>query len=139
MSESIEKELDAMNFSGKLEFIKKKYKNKRIVLYGAGAYCEKLLRHYDLSKLNIVAIADKRFENNESEFLGYKAISPFDIKNQNPDIVLVCVVDEVSIEQYFLFVLFEKIGRFKFDFIFGSKKSLKEKIAREWECIIRCY
>ena len=41
--------------------------------------------------MNIIGIADKRFEKNkeEKEFLGYKTYAPQEIKEVNPDYVLV--------------------------------------------------
>ena len=41
------------------------YKNKKIVLYGAGQFCNCVFENYDLSKLNIIAIADARFEDKD--------------------------------------------------------------------------
>lgn len=83
-------------FDKQLKKLEKKFNGKSIVLYGAGAFFEVLKANYDLSKLNIVAIADKRFEN-EGDFLGYKAIPPEKIEELAPDCVLVSTLKFVNI------------------------------------------
>ena len=69
----------------------KKLKNKKVVLYGAGAFLELIKEYFDISELNIVAVSDKRFakQGAEGEFLGYKAIAPNKIREVKPDCVLV--------------------------------------------------
>jgi len=69
----------------------KKLKGKKVVLYGAGAFLQTINKYYDLSGLNIIGIADKKYEkeNKEEEFLGYKTYSPDKIKELNPDYVVV--------------------------------------------------
>ena len=72
----------------------KKYKNKKIVLYGAGFMSKTLFQQYDLSKLNIKAVCDLKFEKdkkeeNKSDFFNYKTISPNELKEFDCDIILV--------------------------------------------------
>ena len=84
--------LESFNFGKHIKKLTKKLKDKSVVLYGAGSFLEVINKYYDLSGLNIIGIADKRFEkyeNNETEFLGYKAVKPNEIKDLNPDYVLV--------------------------------------------------
>jgi len=67
----------------------KKIKNKKVIIYGAGIIAEVLLDKYDLSGLNIIGIADKRFERtNETEFYNLKAIRPDELKNYDFDTIL---------------------------------------------------
>ena len=54
--------LQKYNAQEKINKLAKKYKNKRVVIYGAGQFAKTAFENYDLSKLNIVAIADKKFE-----------------------------------------------------------------------------
>ena len=61
------KEVNAQKQINKLA---RKYKNKKIVIYGAGEYFRILKENYDLSKLNIVGIADKKFETNKDANIG---------------------------------------------------------------------
>ena len=72
-------------------------KNRRVILYGAGEGFEKLNETYDFkNNLNIVAIADKKFECNcngececPKEFLGIKAIAPSQIVHEDYDVILI--------------------------------------------------
>lgn len=83
--------LESFNFEKHLKKLNKKLKNKKIIIYGAGAFLEVIKKYYDLSKLNIIAVADKRYSiNDDSEtFLGYKTCSPEEIIELEPDFVLV--------------------------------------------------
>lgn len=74
------------NFINKLA---KKYKNKKIILYGAGLVAKILVKNFDLSKFNIVGIADRRFETSgEQEFLGYKTIKPTELNSIDCEVIL---------------------------------------------------
>ncbi len=77
----------------------KKLKNKKVLLYGAGAYLEAIKKYFDLSGLNIIGITDRRysFKTDENEFLGYKTYSVDDIKELNPDYVVVSTKKYVDI------------------------------------------
>ena len=77
----------------------RKLKNKKVVLYGAGAFLELIKKHFDLSEIDIIGIADKRFEYHEEneQFLGYKAYAPDEIKKLNPDYVVVATKMYVNI------------------------------------------
>lgn len=87
------------NFDKTLPKLVKKLKGKSVVLYGAGEFLELIKNYFNLSELNVVAIADKMFsEHNENEeYLGYKAISPEKIVDLNPDYVLVAAKMYMSI------------------------------------------
>ena len=66
------------------------YSGKKIVLYGAGAFANAIFENYNLSKLNIIAVADKRFENDKDCFFhGIKGISPEELKYIDCDIILI--------------------------------------------------
>ena len=73
-----------------LDKLSKKLHGKRVLLYGAGIISETIIENYDLSKLNIIGIADKRFERtSETEFMGLKAIKPDDINQAEFDCILI--------------------------------------------------
>lgn len=115
--------------------LKKKYKNKKIILYGASLYFQAIQKHYDLSELNIIAIADKKFSNpNVDTDVGFKKISPLKIANLKPDIVLLTVYDDFDIEKYIQEELFKQTKKFKYKNFF--EKSLKDKIQIAMENII---
>ena len=44
-----------------IDKLSKKLKNKKLVIYGAGDFAKVLFENYDLSKLNILAVSDKKF------------------------------------------------------------------------------
>ena len=51
--------LKAVHAQRQINKLARKYKNKKIVIYGAGEYFQILKNNFDLSNLNIVGIADK--------------------------------------------------------------------------------
>lgn len=75
----------------------KKYKNKRVVVYGAGIMSEILFQNYDLSKLNIIAICDKKYETINSQFFNIKTIKPKDLQEINCDVILVLLLQEIQV------------------------------------------
>ena len=103
--ETIKDEYENLNYLYKFHFDKtlpkfiKKLNNKRVMLYGAGVYLELIKKYFDISGLNIIGIADKRFESHEEniEFLGYKAFAPDEITEENPDYVVVATKKYVNI------------------------------------------
>lgn len=46
--------LERINLKEHLKFLELKLKNKRILLYGAGALFRSIVEHYNLSKINII-------------------------------------------------------------------------------------
>ena len=69
----------------------KKMKNKKVVLYGAGLFSRAIIKYFDLSGLNIIGVADKKFDSHEDgvEFCGYKALSPDEVLELKPDYLLI--------------------------------------------------
>ena len=73
-----------------IDKIAKKYQNKKIAIYGAGKFAKIIFENYDLSRLNILAIVDKKFENEEEKgFFGYECISPDELESFECDILLI--------------------------------------------------
>ena len=88
----------------------KKLKNKKVVLYGGGVFLETINKYFDLSKLNIIGIADKKYcceECKDETFLGYKTLSPDEIKDLNPDFVLISTKFYISIFEDLYYNLFK--------------------------------
>jgi FlaA1/EpsC-like NDP-sugar epimerase len=83
--------LEKIKFTRHLDKISKKLKSKKVVLYGSGLFFQVINTYYDLSKLNIVAIADRKYSQHEKDekFMGYKVCGPDEIKDLSPDYVLV--------------------------------------------------
>ena len=86
-------------FDKTLPKLVKKLDGKSVVIYGAGVFFELIKKYFDLSGLNIVGVSDRRFENHEEneEWQGYKVYSPEEIKELNPDYVLVATKFYINI------------------------------------------
>ena len=84
--------LKYIDFKNKLEKLNIQLKNKKVVLYGAGILLETAIEKYDFTKLNIIAISDKKFEREPVEsFAGIKTINSEKISELNPDVILLSV------------------------------------------------
>lgn len=95
------KYLKDVNAQKQIDILAKKYTNKKIVLYGAGIFADVLLNSYDMSKLNIIAIADKKYNNNNNElFAGYKTISQEELSSIICDVIFVSTLDTGFIIDY---------------------------------------
>ena len=94
--------LEKINFSKHLKKIEKKLKNKKIILYGAGSFFQTLADKYDLSSLNIIAIADRKFINHAKDetFYGYKVCEPDELVQLKPDIILLSMLKYVHIIEH---------------------------------------
>ena len=108
--------LQKYNAQEKINKLAKKYKNKRVVIYGAGQFAKTAFENYDLSKLNIVAIADKKFEQEgEHHFFNINCVKPNDLKNLDYDVILIANFDY----KMFATILDESI-------LYGSKNAAVE-------------
>ncbi len=68
----------------------KKYKNKKVLIYGTGLLSEAIFRNYDLSALNIVGIVNIKYGSmSATSFLDKSYISLQEIKNIDFDVVLI--------------------------------------------------
>lgn len=74
----LEKYLVVHNFNKRLQYLKRKLKNKTVLIYGTGKLFQLILEKYDLSDLNIIGITDRKYlpEDEGKEEFGYKII-PF--------------------------------------------------------------
>ena len=84
----------------------KKYANKKILLYGAGIFADMIFQTYDLSELNIIAVADLEYQY-KKEFRGIKVISPEEIKKYNFDTLLIAVSKPSIVKDYLSNILFK--------------------------------
>jgi len=91
-----------------IDKVAKKYKDKKVVLYGAGFFASDLLRNYDLSKLNIIAVADMKFQDDtEGDYYGYKKVGPYDLLEMDFDLLLITTWDDEPVKDFFADDLFE--------------------------------
>ncbi|MBR2069432.1 MAG: PIG-L family deacetylase [Candidatus Gastranaerophilales bacterium] len=82
--------VDKINIQDRINKIADIYKNKRIALYGAGKLAQFICKNYDLSALNIIAVADLRFEKDiVHKFFNYKTIKPLDLIDLDCDLILI--------------------------------------------------
>lgn len=77
----------------RINTLKKKIKNKRILVYGTGKFFSNAYNNHNLSDLNIVGVVDKKYELNNSikEDFGYKVIRMSEIYKQDIDYILICL------------------------------------------------
>lgn len=78
------------NFESKLKKLGKKYKNKKILLYGAGLFFDVIVDNYDVKKyLNVIGISDIKYEKtNGTEYKKIKTYKPSEINELNADVIL---------------------------------------------------
>jgi len=87
---SFDNSLDYAILQKRIEYYAKKYKNKKVILYGAGKYAQKIIKNCNFQKLNIIAIADKKFDENANlKFNNFQAISPEFLKEIDCDLILI--------------------------------------------------
>lgn len=134
LMEDFVNDLEKYKFDKQLEKLVKKYKNKKVVIYAAGKFFTALKTHYDLSKLNIIAVSDRKFYNQNPEYseeVGYNIIAPEYIYTLHPDIVLITAVEDFYVERYFHEKLFKNTGKkFKYKKIFNEPFSVK--LQKSW-------
>lgn len=87
--EELKQYLKNIKFEKRVRYICKKYKNKKIVIYGVGKLFNVIKENYDISALNIIGVSDIKFYNDNEEYLGYNTIAFQNIKKYNPDVILV--------------------------------------------------
>lgn len=81
-----------------IDKLAKKLKGKKIAIYGAGEYFELIEKNYNLSDLNIVAIADLKFETDKScNNTSYKPIAPNELKDYDIDVIVMALVNDINV------------------------------------------
>lgn len=127
LMQSIYQKLKEEHFEKRIEELSVKYKDKRIILYGAGYYFDTINEFFDLSKLNIIGLADIKFTG-ETFYSGYKTFAPNQIVQEKPDAVLVTIPDASIAEEFFHNKLFPEYGNFYYESIYEKPvKSSTEK------------
>ncbi len=82
--------LEEQRAQEKINKLAKEYEGKRVVLYGAGEFARCVFKNCDLSKLNIIGISDKRFEEERRhEFYDLNCIKPEELKTLDFDVILI--------------------------------------------------
>lgn len=87
-----------LNFSKHYDKLCQKLSQKSVIFYGAGLMFDYFYKNYDLSRLNVVGIADKKFEiNNVKSYKNVPAITPQNLKNIKADCILITTQYPVAI------------------------------------------
>jgi len=123
--------LKKINYQKYIDNLAEKYKNKKIVVYGAGSFFEYVIKNYDLNGLNITAISDKKFQGtNEEMYMNYRAISPYEIAEYNPDVVFSGIYDPYITNQVRYFI--EELNNKKFTWEELSEVGILDKLKPHW-------
>lgn len=119
--------LKKKNTQSRINKLAKIYKGKKIIIYGAGILYKILNEEYNLSELDIVAITDKSFTDENKTLNGYEAINPLKIKDYQPDVIILATYYPNNIIEYLSNNIIPFLNKnVKIDFFF--KKSLYERI-----------
>lgn len=94
-----ENKLEAIEIEDKFNEFVDKNKDKKICLYGAGAFAEKLLGKFDFSKLNVVGFIDGNANNKAPTFKNYSVYSIDEIDQLNPDLIILTVLSPTYLMQ----------------------------------------
>ena len=79
MDRDLEEYLKLIDFDSQYKKLIRKFKNKKILLYGGGKLFRLINERYDLSKLNIIGICDKVFNiDEEGGSVGILRLKGFD-------------------------------------------------------------
>ena len=99
-----------INFEKYFKKLKKKLKNKKIIIYGTGSMFQYIQEKYDFSNLDIIGISDMKFlpEQEGENCLGYKIIPKDKMKDYNPDVVLIAIQNYISVIEDFVLNVFDK-------------------------------
>lgn len=109
MGNDLVKYLKRKNFKQRLKNLEKRFKGKKIVIYGTGILFNTIREEYDLSNLNIIAVSDRKFETeNQGSYAGFKSVAPKEIKELKPDCVLVSTLNVVNVLEYLRYQLLAK-------------------------------
>ncbi len=91
------------DFVNKLNCLKQKCQNKKVVIYCNGIFFDALSDTYNLSDyFNIYGISDIRYENSDIDFYkGFSCIKPSELNQKDFDIILIATPNFQSIKKFF--------------------------------------
>ncbi len=89
------------NIQKRVDYLARRYKGKKVVIYGAGDYFLNLRDKCDLSGLNIVGISDRKFEVSKDENpAGYTPLTPEELKTFDFDVIFVLLKNDEKMCDY---------------------------------------
>lgn len=81
----------------------KKYKNKKVLIYGAGRLADIFFDEYDFSTMNITGVADRKFYDMDiPSVYGYKTYKPDEINDLDFDVIVFTVLHPEKIKEQLL-------------------------------------
>ena len=83
--------LEKQNFAKNFDKLCEKLKKKKVIIYGTGKLFQEIVKNYDLKKLNIVGVTDRKYileDEGKIEF-GYKVIPLVKLNDFNADCILI--------------------------------------------------
>lgn len=106
----MEKHLKDCGFDKYYKKLVKKLKNKTVIIYGTGTMFQYILKHYDLSKLNIIGVSDGKYVETDygKEDFGYKIIPLKQLENYEPDYLILGVQNYLTLLYKFAGGTFEE-------------------------------
>ena len=95
--------LKIYKFEKQLNRLIKKMRHKSVLIYGAGLFFKSVKENYDIEKLNIIGICDKRYQLNEEGNIdmGYPIVPYEKILDYKPDYILIATMKTYNIYQSF--------------------------------------
>jgi len=95
--------LKKYKFEKQLRKLETILRNKSVLIYGAGLFFKTIKEEYDLSKINVIGICDKRYQLNQEGDIdfGYKIIPYEKIIEYKPDYILLATLKTYNIYQSF--------------------------------------
>ncbi len=94
----LERYLQEINAQKQIDKIAKKYKGKKVLIYGAGSFFDLICKKYDLTKLDIVGISDMKFASDiSSNTTPFRAIAPNDMKDFECDVIIITLLNDLSV------------------------------------------
>ena len=117
--------LKGKNPQKRISKLAEQFKDKRILIYGAGMLFRVLMENYDFSGFNIIGISDRSFFCMDLEELyGIKTYTHTEIKAVNPDVILLAT-------NYYLFIesfLQDELMLDEIKIVSIIERNLKEKL-----------
>ena len=119
--------VEKKNLQRRIDQLAKKYKDKKVLIYGAGILSSIIFDNYNLSGLNIVAVTDQKFFGSDESFKEHKGISPYDISELKSEVILIATYNTGNIKDFLKEEILPEMGKVPVEPLVN--KNLKEKIA----------
>ena len=126
--------LEKHNFPKQLKNLKKKLKDKTVIIYGTGKLFQTIIENYDLTGLNIIAVTDKKynFETEVKEEFGYPVIPVEYLKSYYADYILVATQNYMPVISFLQNNYCQKylplVKKFVWFYFFKNNRKMKKHL-----------